>query len=98
MTEFPTWDVLTTYAGATAMVGLVISFIKNMRIFKKIPTQLLSYFCAIILLFLAIGFTTGLSLPTSIEIFFHAIIISMASNGGYHCYKKVCGENKKGDL
>ncbi|MEG2372650.1 MAG: hypothetical protein RSB36_07710, partial [Hydrogenoanaerobacterium sp.] len=62
MTEFTTWAILATYAGAVAMTALIVQLTKKGldKIFK-IPTQLYSYIVALAVLYTASFFTGQLT-------------------------------------
>ncbi len=95
MNDFLNWDILATYAGALTMVGALTQLTKNIPFIKKIPTQLLSYFLSLLVLFPATLFVSGLDLRSSVLIFFNAAIVSLAANGGFNAIKKVITEKEK---
>ena len=51
--EFVTWELLGTYAGAMAMVGVITQMTKNIKFVSKIPTQLWSYILALVVMYAA---------------------------------------------
>ena len=92
MTEFITWEILSTYAGATAMTTAVVEFFKMITKDKyKIPTQIVSYIIALIVLLTAQLFTGGLTLSNGILNIFNALIVATASNGVYDGFKRITG-------
>ena len=95
MNDFLNWDILATYAGALAMVGILTQLTKNVSFIKKIPTQLWSYFLSLLVLFPATFFVYGLDVRSSILIFFNAAIVSLAANGGFDAVKKIVTEREK---
>jgi CHASE2 domain-containing sensor protein len=80
MNEFFTWETLATLAGCSLATGILTQFLKSTI---KIPTQWLSYIIAVILLFAATLFTSGLTLPTGCMVPLNAVIVALSSNGAY---------------
>jgi O-antigen ligase len=89
MNEFINWATLGTYGGALAMVMVLTQFTKDLPFTKKIPTQIWSYILAFVVLFCAMAFTNGLTLNTFVQTLFNAVIVSIASNGGFSAIRKV---------
>ena len=81
--EFVTWELLGTYAGATAMVGLITQLTKNIKFVSAIPTQLWAYIIALVTLLCANFFLGQLTLDTAVLLLFNAGLVSLAANGGY---------------
>jgi hypothetical protein len=83
MDKFFTWDTLATLAGATAAVALITQFIKNIPFLAKIPTQVVSYILACLILAAATLFTgmSGASVWAIIPL--NAVIVSTSANGAY---------------
>ena len=78
------WDYLATIAGATAATLLIVQLLKlPLDRVWKIPTRLLVYFIALIILILATAFTTGLDWNTGILTAVNAIIVALAAMGSY---------------
>ena len=95
MSEFISWPVLATYSGALAMVLILTQFTKELCFIKQIPTQIWSYILAFIVLILANLFTGGLTLDIVMQTLLNAVIVSIASNGGYSGLQKVTGKTVK---
>lgn len=92
MSEFIQWETLGTYGGALAMVLLLTQFTKGLGFLKKVPTQLLSYILALIVLLTATIFTAAYITPAIIvQSFFNAVIVSMASNGAHTAISRISG-------
>lgn len=53
MDGFTTWEVLATYGGCAAMVGLLTQFTKGWPYLERLPTQLWSYLLSLGVLILA---------------------------------------------
>ena len=78
------WDYLATIAGATAATLLIVQLLKlPLDRVWKIPTRILVYFIALIILILATAFTTGLDWNTGILTAVNAIIVALAAMGSY---------------
>ena len=50
MSEFFNWEMLGTYAGCTAAVGVITQFIKGIGVLNRIPTQVVTYVLALVLM------------------------------------------------
>lgn len=87
-----TWQSLSTYAGSVLTTGVVTQFLKELRVFKRIPTRIFSFGIAFLLLLLAEAFTTGLSLARVAIIPINAMIVSLASNGAYDALNRQSGK------
>lgn len=81
--EFVNWTTLTTCAGALAMVAVVTQMTKNIKIIKKMPTQLWSYIVAVAILYAAHFFTGRLTLSDAVLILFNGMIVALSANGGF---------------
>lgn len=77
--EFFTWEMLATYAGACVATGLVTYFID--KLFKNVPTQVVAYFVALVILLLANLFTGTLTLPSGILCVFNAVLVCGGTSG-----------------
>lgn len=84
-TSFITWEFLGTMSGATTAVVLIVQFVKApLDKIWKIPTRLVAYIFALIILICVEIFTKG-NLPVDriILILLNAIIVTMAAMGAY---------------
>ena len=91
MDTFFTWEYLLSFAGCVIATGLLTQFTKNL--FKSIPTQLVSYvFAAAIMLVGQIA--TGMLTSWSVAVLdlINAVVISLASNGGYDALDAIFGK------
>jgi len=78
------WDYLATIAGATAATLLIVQLLKlPLDRVWKIPTRILVYFIALIILILATSFTTGLDWNKGILTAVNAIIVALAAMGSF---------------
>lgn len=87
MDEFFTWQTLATFAGASAAVAIITQFLKN--VFKKLPTQWLSYIISVIILYAATYFSSGLTASSAAIIPLNAILVSLAANGTYSAVTRI---------
>lgn len=81
--EFVSWEILGTYAGAMAMVGVITQLTKNSKFISKIPTQLWSYILSVVILLCASLFLEQLTLSNAVLTIFNAALVSLGANGGY---------------
>lgn len=81
--EFVSWELLGTYAGAMAMVGVITQLTKDIKFIAKIPTQLWSYVLALVVMYAANLFQGSLTWSNAVLILFNSALISLGANGGY---------------
>ena len=79
-----TWEQLATIAGATLATLLVVQLLK-LPIDKiwKIPTRIVAYVIALIIMLLSTHFTTGLTWNNAILAAVNAVIVALAAMGSY---------------
>ena len=82
------WTTLAGYTGALAMVTIITEITKNIKIVKKIPTQLWSYLISLFIMYPAYYFTNQLNLSNAFLILFNAGVVSLSSNGSFEFLKK----------
>ena len=88
MDNFFDWGMLGTFAGAAAATGIVTQAVKG--IFQKIPTQIVSYVIAVVILGLATAATGGASDWTGwVLVPLNAVVVSLSANGGFEAIKRV---------
>lgn len=86
--ELPTdpfsWDQLATIAGATLATLLAVQLLK-LPIDKvwKIPTRIIAYLIALVIMILATYFTTGITWNNAILAAVNAIVVALAAMGSY---------------
>lgn len=80
-----TWAYLATIAGATAATLLIVQFLKLPldRAFGNIPTRLVAYVIALIIMLVATAFTTGLTAENALLAVVNAFVVALAAMGGY---------------
>ena len=90
MDNFFDWGVLGTFAGATAAVALITQAVKGAL--AKVPTQLVSYVVALIVL---LGATAAAGAATGWEdwalVPLNAVVVSLAANGSFDAVKRAAG-------
>ncbi len=79
-----TWESLATIAGATLATMLIVQLLKlPMDKVWKIPTRIIVFLIAAIVLLLATHFTVGLTSQNAILTIINAVIVALAAMGGY---------------
>ena len=79
-----TWETLATLAGATLATLLIVQLLKlPLDRIWKLPTRLVTYVIALLLLLLATAFTSGLTLPSALLTAVNAVIVALAAMGAY---------------
>jgi len=80
-----TWAYLATIAGATAATLLIVQFLKLPldKAFGNIPTRLVAYAIALIIMLVATAFTTGLTAENALLAVVNAFVVALAAMGGY---------------
>lgn len=86
--ELPTdpfsWEQLATIAGATLATLLIVQLLKlPLDKVWKLPTRIVAYAIALIILLLATMFTTGLSVENAALSVINAVIVALAAMGAY---------------
>lgn len=83
-TEPFTWEYLATIAGATLATTMIVQLLKlPLDRVWKIPTRIVVYFIALVILLLATAFTIGLNLNNGLLTVFNAVIVALAAMGAY---------------
>lgn len=95
--NFFDWSYLGTFAGALAAVALITQMIKNLPGIKRIPTQLMSWILAVIVLIMAQWFGGTLDAQNAVICLFNGAMVSLAANGGYAALKRVMGGTSDSD-
>ena len=90
-TEPFTWEYLATIAGATLATTMIVQLLKlPLDKVWKIPTRIVVYFIALVILLLATAFTIGLNLNNGLLTVFNAVIVALAAMGAYEItFKKL---------
>lgn len=84
MNEFVTWEGLATMSTATAVVTLVVQYIKApLDKIWKIPTRALVYVLSLLILMSANAMTVGITWKNLGLCFINALLVSLASMGAY---------------
>ncbi|MBR2823926.1 MAG: hypothetical protein IKE24_09590 [Clostridia bacterium] len=83
-TEPFTWAYLATIAGATVATVLIVQLLKlPMDRVWKIPTRIIVFLIAAIVLLLATYFTQGLTWDNALLTLLNAVIVALAAMGAY---------------
>ena len=83
-TEPFSWEYLATITGATVGTLMIVQLLKlPLDRVWKIPTRIVAYVIALILLLLATGFTMGLDWNTGLLTAINAVIVALAAMGAY---------------
>lgn len=78
------WLYLATVAGATAATLLIVQFLKvPLDMVWKIPTRLLVYLIALVIMLVAQYFVDGLTLEKAALAFINAFVVALAAYGSY---------------
>ena len=83
MNEFFTWTMLATYAGATLATTLITQIIKGVGFIDRIPTRVVAYAIALIVLVVATVFTGEVTVSSIALCVVNAVVVALAANGGY---------------
>ncbi|MBQ1790612.1 MAG: hypothetical protein II008_10555 [Oscillospiraceae bacterium] len=79
-----TWEYLATIAGATLATLLIVQLLKlPLDHVWKIPTRILVYVIALVILLLSALFTEGLTWESAILTAINAVIVALAAMGAY---------------
>lgn len=93
MDSFFDWTMLGSFAGAAAATGIVTQAVKG--IFQKIPTQIVSYVIAVVILGLATAATGAVSDWTGWALVpLNAVVVAFTANGGFDAIKRVSSKNQ----
>lgn len=91
MTEFLTWDVIGTFVGFTAAVALLTEFSKVFKFLERIPTQIVSFVIAIIIM-VVFKLASGDFKTVDIVLYIiNSVGASLTSNGAYDVVKRIVG-------
>ena len=82
MNSFFTWQALMTCAGATLATSLITQLIKGVKPFAGIPTRIVSYAIALIILLAATLFSGGGWNELAIA-FVKSAVVALAANGAF---------------
>ena len=83
-TEPFTWEYLATIAGATVATLLIVQLLKlPLDKVWKIPTRIIAYVIALLIMIVATHFTIGLTWSNAGLAAVNAVIVALAAMGGY---------------
>ena len=72
-----------TYSGATLATTLVTQFIKEIGLLAKLPTRLVSYFTALLIMLASTLATRGAVWEELAMAVINAVVVALASNGAF---------------
>ena len=86
-----TWEQLATIGGAALATMLIVQLLKlPLDKVWKIPTRIIVFLIAFVVLILATYFTDGLSWNTALLTIINAVIVALTAMGGYELtFKKI---------
>ena len=83
MDSFFDSEMLLTYSGATLAVTLITQFLKGVRWLERIPTRVISYLLALVIM-LGAGFAHGFSCWQEAALIpVNAVVVALAANGSF---------------
>ncbi len=94
LSEFFTWEYLATFAGCMVATGLVTQMVKGaLDKVVSIPTQLLAWMVAVVILVLAQLFTGTLTVSAGVLSLLNGIAVASATSGTISGVKRLaCGK------
>lgn len=92
LTDFLTWEYLATFAGCSLCTALFTQGLKNM---VKIPTQVLAWIIAVVLLELAQVFTGTMSISTAVLAVLNGFVVATATSGTIDLASRVVGASNE---
>ena len=96
-TQPVTWEQLATIGGAAMATMLIVQLLKlPLDKVWKIPTRIIVFIIAAIVMLLATYFTQGLTWNTALLTLMNAVIAALTAMGGYELtFKKIEDHKKK---
>lgn len=88
MTEMFTWSSLCTLGGALSAVEILTEIFKGVSVFKKMPTRLLSFIIAAVVMVSAYLFTSEYTLSGVLLAVFNSALVSLSANSVYDTIAK----------
>ena len=90
-TQPVTWEQLATIGGAALATMLIVQLLKlPLDKVWKIPTRIIVFVIAFVVLILATYFTQGLEWSTALLTIINAVIVALTAMGGYELtFKKI---------
>lgn len=87
MNSFFNGEMLMTYSGATLAVTLITQFLKGIRWVDRIPTRLVSYVIALIIMTVAALARGGCTWQELALTVVNAVVVALAANGAFDAVK-----------
>ena len=93
-----TWEQLATIAGATLATLLIVQLLKlPLDKVWKIPTRIVAYVIALIVMVLATHFTVGLTWSNVALSALNAVIVALSAMGAYEMTFRISDDKRKAD-
>ena len=94
-----TWEQLATIAGATLATLLIVQLLKlPLDKVWKIPTRIVAYFIALIVMLAATYFTQGLTWSNAGLAVLNAVIVALSAMGAYELTFRKVDDAKKATI
>ena len=82
--KLPSWEQLATIAGAALATMLIVQLLKlPLDKVWKIPTRIIVFLIAAVVMLLATYFTQGLTWNTALLTLMNAVVAALTAMGGY---------------
>lgn len=97
--EIVSWSNIATGVGGVVLTVAFTELSKNVESLAKMPTQLVSYFIAAIIMVLATIFTSEVVTASNVILaLLNSAIISFGANGAYIAYKRITTNTRTGGI
>ena len=88
MDGYFTWQTLLTYSGATLATTVITQFLKEIKALDRLPTRILSYFTALVIMLASILATEGFAWGDLAIAAINAVVVALAANGAFDAVKR----------
>ena len=92
--NFFTLEYMLTPVGATTTTILIVQFLKEMPLIKRLKTKYLAFIVALLNILVCTFLTKGINYNELYMIFINSLIIGFSSVGGYDFNNKVLRADK----
>lgn len=88
--DFLTLDYIATFVGTVVVTMLLVQFLKDLPLIKKIPTKYFTFIVALVNILICTATFGTFTLQSVYLVFINAVVITFTCTGGYDfTYKKV---------
>lgn len=91
MTEFMTWEFIGTFVGFAAAVALMTEFSKVFKFLGRVPTQLVSFAIAIVIMVVYKLATNDFKGVDIVLYILNSAGASLTANGAYDAVERIIG-------